>query len=195
MEQNDSTESLVRAAQNGERIAFKKLYNQFHQPVFQISYRLIGNRMRAEDVTQEVFINIYEKLEHFNFNSAFQTWCYRITVNKSYDLMRKLKRRNKYKNEFFDIYRQEELKSSDNPQPEEDVIRKELSDLIDEKLQELQGDLKTAFILREYEELSYADIAEIMNCSEGTVASRLARARSQLGEYLIKIGIDHSYFT
>lgn len=193
---NDSIESLVRLASDGDSTAFKVLYEQFHQPVFRTAFRLLEDRMRAEDVTQEVFVSIHQKLEAFDFNSVFKTWCYRITVNACYDVMRKQKRRSRYKKELADPDSLEsELKSSKDSRPEEILNRKELSILINDKLQKLHKDLKTTFILREFEQLSYADIAMVMECSEGTVASRLARARKQLAEYLNKIGIDRFYFT
>lgn len=196
MEENDSVESLVRSAQNGDRPAFETLYELYHQSVFRTAHRLLGNRMRAEDMTQEVFVSIHQKLKSFDFNSAFKTWCYRITVNACYDIMRKHKRRSKYNKGLVEPDSFEsKLESSKNTIPDKIMNRKELSMLIDEKLQELNEDLKTTFVLREFEHLSYADIAAIMECSEGTVASRLARARNKLADYLKKLGIDQSYFS
>lgn len=196
MEQNDSVDSLVHSAQNGDRSAFKVLYERYHQSVYRTTYRLLGDRMRAEDVTQEVFVSIFQKLNSFNFESAFKTWCYRITVNACYDLMRKQERRSKYNKGSLDPDAYEpELESSKQSRPEQKLNRKELSEIIDEKLQSMHEDLKTAFILREFEHLSYADIAEVMECSEGTVASRLARARNQLAEHLTKLGIDSTYLS
>lgn len=195
MEQNDSIESLVRLAHNGDRAAFKIIYKRYHESVYRTAYRLLCDRMRAEDVTQEVFVSIHQKLESFNFDSTFQTWCYRITVNACYDILRKQKRRGKFNSGRVNPESYEsELESSKSSRPEQMLCRKELSELIDDKLQSMHEDLKTAFVLREFEHLSYADIADIMECSKGTVASRLARARSQLAEYLIKLGIDSTYF-
>jgi len=196
MEDNDSVESLIRSAQDGDRSAFKVLYEKYQQPVFNTAYRLLGDRMRAEDVTQEVFVSIYQKLGSFNFDSAFKTWCYRITVNACYDIMRKQERRSKYNKGLMEPESYEsDLESQKRMQPRDILNRKELSTLIDQKLFSMHEDLQTAFVLREFEQLSYAHIAEIMECSEGTVASRLARARSQLAEYLTKLGIDSSYLS
>jgi len=195
MELHDSIESLIRSAQNGDRTAFKALYDKYHHPVFRTAYRLLGNRMRAEDVTQEVFVAIYKKLDSFDFDAAFKTWCYRITINACYDIMRKQQRRGKYNKGPVDPSSFEsKLESLKRTRPEEMLNRKELARLIDEKLQDMHKDMRTTFVLREIEQLSYSDIAQVMDCSEGTVASRLARARSQLATYLTKLGIDHTYF-
>lgn len=195
MEQTDSIESLVRSVRNGDRTAFRVLYEKYHQSVFRTAYRLLGHRIRAEDVTQEVFVNIFQKLDRFDFNATFQTWCYRITVNACYDSMRKHQRRDRYnKGPVEPTSYKSKLKASAATSPEALLNRKELSNLIDEKLQALHKDLQTTFVLREFEQLSYREIAEVMDCSEGTVASRLARARSQLGNHLSKLGIDSSYF-
>lgn len=193
MEYDDSVESLVRSARNGDHTAFKILYERFHQSVFRTAYRLLGDRMLAEDVTQEVFISIHQQLKSFEFQSKFHTWCYRITVNTCYGIMRRQKRRGKYNQGMINPNSFESKKeASKATSPEEILNRKELFKLVNEKLQSLQEDLKTAFVLREFEQLNYRQIADIMNCSEGTVASRLARARSQLADYLNRFGIDSS---
>ncbi len=195
MEQNNSTESLVRSARSGDGAAFKTLYERYYQLVFRTAYRLLGERMSAEDMTQEVFIKIHRKLHSFDFNASFQTWCYRITVNTCYDIMRKQKRRGQFnKGSVEPDFYESKLQSSKGSEPEENLNRTVLSEIIEDKLQAMHEDLKTAFVLREFEQLSYSDIANVMECSEGTVASRLARARSQLANYLTRIGIDHSYF-
>lgn len=194
MKEDDSVASLVRLAAKGDRTAFKALYEQYHESVYRTAYRLLGDRMRAEDVTQEVFVNIHQKLDSFNFNSTFQTWCYRITVNACYDIMRKQKRRSKHNRGPVEAESYESrVESSRRSRPGEILKRKEVSNLIDQKLQSLNEDLKAAFVLREFEGLSYADVAKILECSEGTVASRLARARSQLADFLTKVGIDNTY--
>lgn len=195
MKCDDSVESLVRSARNGDRTAFKALYERYHQSVFHTAYRLRGDRMRAEDITQKVFVSIYKNLKSFESKSNFHTWCYRITVNACYDSMRKQERRSKYNKGRVgpDSY-ESEMKSLKHAKPEEILNRKELSELVNEKLESLHKDLKTTFVLREFEQLSYMEIADVMNCSENTVASRLARARGQLAEYLNKLGIDRSYF-
>jgi RNA polymerase sigma-70 factor (ECF subfamily) len=190
----DSVETLVRSAREGDRKAFKTLYNQYKQSVYRAAYRLLGDRMRAEDITQEVFVNIHHKLNTFEFESTFSTWCYRITVNACYDVMRKHKRREKYNDGLIEPGTYEaQIKSPRHTQPEEILNRKELHGLINEKLQSIHEDLKTTFVLREFEKLSYREIADVMSCSEGTVASRLARARDHLADYLSKFGIDGSY--
>lgn len=194
MNQDKWEESLIRRSLKGHHSAFKELYEKYAQPVFQTVYRLLGERTSAEDITQEVFITIYENLENFEYKSAFGTWCYRITVNKCIDVMRKKNRRQKYKKgtinpDKFDLL----LKAEDSEQPDQKLKQKEISRIIHHYLQDMQEELKITFVLREFEQLAYKDIAEVMDCSQGTVASRLARARSNLAEHLEKQGIDNTY--
>ena len=89
-------EPLLRAVRKGDPRAFQQLYEQHAPVVFRVAFRLLGNRLDAEDVTQEVFVTLYRRLGTFDFRSSFQTWCYRITVNACYDKMRKQKRRAAY---------------------------------------------------------------------------------------------------
>ncbi len=96
--------TLVRAAQQGNRTAFRQLYERYKQRVFRTANRLLCDRGWAEDVTQEVFITVYQRLSTFDFRSSFQTWCYRVTVNVCYDAMRKQKRRARYQAEDVDLH-------------------------------------------------------------------------------------------
>lgn len=194
MEKNETEETLIQNARRGDQSAFKKLYDEHAGAVFQTAYRLTGSRTSAEDITQEVFIAVYNHLDDFNFNSAFSTWCYRITVNQCLDLIRKQKRRGKYKKgtinpEKFDQH----LGSEKDNFPDKKLNRKQLLEIIHQQLQKLNKDLKVTFVLREFEQLPYKKIAEILDCSQGTVASRLARARSAIANNLQKMGIDRTY--
>lgn len=191
MEEKEYIDSLVRDVQNGSRETFKKLFEQLHPLVFRTVYRLDGNRTSAEDITQETFVKIFKSIDDFDFKSDFSTWCYRIAVNTCYDHMRKQKRKNRYKRQMDTPEALVQREAS--PGPEKQLNQKEVNRLIEEKLHSLPGDLKTTFVLKTYERLSYRQIADIMQCKEGTVASRLSRARRRIADYLKQHGMDSQY--
>ncbi len=188
-------EPLLLSARKGDPRAFQQLYEQHAPVVFRVAFRLLGNRLDAEDVTQEVFVTLYRRLGTFDFRSSFQTWCYRITVNICYDKMRKQQRRAAYQAGYVedDNGVPETVQSGRQPAPVRQVLLQDLQRFVEQALARLHPDLRTALVLKEIEELSYQEIAAIMTCSQGTVASRLARARQQVAHYLRLAGIDATY--
>lgn len=189
----EATKALVRATQRGDRQAFRALYEQYRQRVFRTAYRLLGRREQAEDVTQEVFVTLFHRLDSFDHRSAFTTWLYRITVNACYDVMRKQERRAKYRADDVDLHTVENLPLG-SARADEDARQREVQHYVERALGRLGQELRTTFVLREMEGLPYEEIARVLDVSQGTVASRLARARQQLAEVLRGIGIDESYF-
>ena len=188
-------EPLLRAARKGDPRAFQQLYEQHAPVVFRVAFRLLGNRLDAEDVTQEVFVTLYRRLGTFDFRSSFQTWCYRITVNTCYDKMRKQQRRAAYQAGYVEDENgvPAKVQADHRPEPVQRVLIQDLQRFVEQALARLHPDLRTALVLKEIEELSYQEIARIMACSQGTVASRLARARHQVAQYLRLAGIDATY--
>lgn len=188
-------EPLLLSARKGDPRAFQQLYEQNAPMVFRVAFRLLGNRLDAEDVTQEVFVTLYRRLGTFDFRSSFQTWCYRITVNACYDKMRKQQRRAAYQAGYVedDDGVPETVQAGRRPEPVQKVLLQDLQRFVEQALARLHPDLRTALVLKEIEELSYQEIATIMACSQGTVASRLARARQQVAQYLRRAGIDATY--
>lgn len=187
----DTAESLVRSAQAGDRAAFRELFEIFHARVYRTAFRIIGERHRAEDIVQEVFITVFQRLPEFDFRSTFATWLYRVTVNACYADLRKRSRREKY----YD--RGRTTADLDPPERGEDgetsIRRKEVSRQVEAALRRLSPDLRATFVLRQMEGLSYDEISQVLDVSAGTVASRLARARAQLAEALRSMGIDQTY--
>ena len=188
-------EPLLLAARKGDPHAFQQLYEQQAPVVFRVAFRLLGNRLDAEDVTQEVFVTLHRRFGTFDFRSSFQTWCYRITVNICYDKMRKQQRRAVYQAGYVedDNGVPETVQASRQSEPVRQVLLQDLQRFVEQALARLHPDLRTALVLKEIEELSYQEIATIMACSQGTVASRLARARQQVAHYLRRAGIDATY--
>lgn len=191
----DTIESLVRSAQQGDRRAFRALYERFHQRVYRTAVRLLGDRVRSEDVVQDVFVKLFENLADFDFRSSFSTWLYRITVNTCYALMRKRERRE----------RREQYQARDRmvddlapvahgADAEAALSWNQVQYFVEEAIERLSPDLRATFVLRQMEGLSYREIGDVLDVSQGTVASRLARARRQLAETLRDAGIDESFF-
>ena len=191
----EAVDTLVWAAQQGNRTAFRQLYERYKQRVFRTANRLLCDRGWAEDVTQEVFITVYQRLSTFDFRSSFQTWCYRVTVNVCYDAMRKQKRRARYHAEDVDLHDSDtNLLASVSTQPDQAARRYEVQHGVEQALQRLSPKLRATFVLRDVEGLSYVEIARVMGCLPGTVSSRITRARQQLAGFLQDAGIDETYF-
>lgn len=189
---DDATESLIRSAQEGDRRAFRRLYERFHERVFRTAYRLLGEGLRAEDVVQEVFVTIFRRLGDFDFRSSFSTYLYRVTVNACYAVLRKQERRGKYRDQDRTIDELAPVFIGDDADAA--IGRREMNYYVEQAMSRLSPDLRATFVLREMEGLAYGEIARVLDVSTGTVASRLARAREQLADMLRDIGIDESYF-
>ena len=191
----DAMDALVQAAQQDNRAAFRQLYERYKQRVFRTANRLLNDQGWAEDVTQEVFMTVYQQLSTFDFRSSFKTWCYRITVNACYDAMRKQKRRARYQAEDVDLHNSDtNLKAPAFTQPDQAAHRSEVQHGVEHAMQSLSPKLRATFVLREVEGLSYDEIASVMGCLPGTVSSRITRARQQLAAVLRDAGIDETYF-
>jgi len=152
----DSTASLVRAAQQGDRRAFRALYEGHKKRVFRTALRLPGSRPEAEDLTQEVFVKVYRKLDTFDFQPSFRTWIYRTTVNACYDRMRKNKRRSGCEGEMPDRDPAASLlRAPQSNSPSEKTQQREVRRQVEAALQRLRPKQRTTFVLREIEGLSY----------------------------------------
>ena len=167
---------LVSACQGGSREAQQKLYARCHQRVYRLLVRIVGQR-EAADVLQQVFLHVFRKLKLFDGRSRFETWLYRVTLNEAFQDLRKRRR-----------WRCTPL-VSDLMDPEPSQERHlDYKDLLEQALARLDPDLRSLFLLREVEKQSYAEIAEAMQVPEGTVASRLNRARQLLKQHLLELG-------
>ncbi len=178
---------LVRKTRRGDRAAFQELVEKYQQRIYAVAYGLLGNREDALDAVQEAFIMTYKPLDKFKEKSGFYTWLYRIATNAAIDLGRKRGRREEV--EFREEIEGDEEKGSypvgpASENPAEDLMQKELGEMIEDAIEQLPPDQKTAIMLREIEGLSYREIAKIMRCSQGTVMSRLHYGRKKLQELL-----------
>jgi len=165
----------VRAAAGGLRESFALLYMRYYSRTFRLAYGMTANRETSEDLTQEIFIRAFQKLSQFNFQSSFTTWFYRLALNHCLNYRQRKISRDV---QIFDSELQSEL--SLPGAMEGDIFREQLQGHIHKALLTLKPRLRLILILKDIEGLSYAEVAERLEISQGTVASRLNRARKLL---------------
>lgn len=171
-----SDEQLVDGFLNGDREAFACLYRRYYGRTYRLAYAMTGTRDEAEDLTQEVFMRAYGRLAQFERKSRFTTWFYRVAVNVC------LRRRSRTR--FVDVPI-EEAADVASPDPiESGIFADQVHAEVRRALLSLKPTPRMIVVLKDIEGLSYAEIAERMDCSEGTIASRLNRARRLLGRKL-----------
>jgi RNA polymerase sigma-70 factor, ECF subfamily len=180
-----SNEALIRRAQRGDETAFRTLVLRHDRKVLGLACRMLGNNQDAEDVYQEVFLNVYTHIGQFKFQSAFETWLYRITVNTAINYRKK---RNKHMVNTLMTDEIEEkagwVPEDDSPLPDQLTISREIREMIDEALEKFTPIQRTVFTLRYYQDFKISDIAEIMDCAEGTIKNTLFRTTNKMRHIL-----------
>jgi len=171
-------QELIQKAKKGDEDCFETLILSCKTKAYNIAFRYMGNEEDALDVLQESFIKIYRHLDKFNEHSRFDTWVYRIVVNTSNDLLRKNKK-NQHEEILVEV-------ADHEPGLEEMYIQNEESCYILHCLNQLPDDQKEMLILRDINGFAYDEIAEMLNCSMGTVKSRISRARQKLKEIYLQ---------
>lgn len=170
-------EELVRLIRAGDERAFAELYGRYHLGILRLAYAMTGSPEAAEDVAQEVFLRVYEKLHRFHGHARFSTWLYRLAINCCLNHCRQERRGERCA--------QEQKARCEEPEPiEAKVLGGQIRDQVHRAILSLPPKLRVTVILKEIEGLNYAEIARRMGCSEGTVASRLNRARKLLARKL-----------
>ncbi|MEX1021269.1 MAG: sigma-70 family RNA polymerase sigma factor [Litorilinea sp.] len=174
---NDEAE-WVEAARQGDQRAFGNLVRAYERPVYNLTYRMLGNPQEAEDAAQETFLRAYANLEKYNPSHKFSTWVFAIANNHCIDRLRKRRA------VFVSIDDNPVLENlqSDAPLPEPAALRTEQSGEIQELISRLEPDYRTPLVLRYWEEYSYEEIAQTMQLTVAAVKSRLFRARQQLAQ-------------
>jgi RNA polymerase sigma-70 factor (ECF subfamily) len=178
---------LVERCQRGHLDAFEILVKRYHQRVYGLAYSMLRNEQDASDLSQETFVKAWQAIRGFKKNASFYTWLYRITTNLCIDFVRKRDRRPTVP--FEETVDPEadanvEVPPSNQPSPTDEMQRKELRQQIDAALLELSPEHRAVIQLREFQGLEYAEIAEAVGCSLGTVMSRLHYARKHLQKLL-----------
>lgn len=178
----DSDKQLVARVQKGDRHAFDLLVLKYQYKVHAIVGRYINDFDEVNDVVQEAFVKAYRALANFRGDSQFYTWLYRIAVNTAKNHLVARNRRPPASDvdmEEAEFYAGSDL-LKDVDSPENLFFRDELEEVVDDAIQSLPEDLRAALTLREFEGLSYEDIAAVMDCPVGTVRSRIFRAREAI---------------
>lgn len=187
----DSDYSIVKQVQAGDVAAFDHLIRKYRERVFGVVYNLTSNREDASDLTQEAFIKAFQSIQRFQGHCSFFTWLYKIAVNSTLSHLRKNRLRT-----FFSLEKLHEdgtnaqilEQLTDKRGADRDTYLRELQQKLNEALQKLSIPHRTVITLFEIDGLSHSEIAEVMNCSEGTVRSRLHYAKQflqgELGKYL-----------
>ena len=180
---------LVLRVQKGDKRAFDLLVLKYQYKLQAIIGRFICDADEVADVTQEAFIKAYKALPKFRGESQFYTWLYRIAINTAKNHLVSKSRRPA--NTDIDIEDAEQFANNDKlideASPESSLMTDELSAIIKNSLRALPEDLRTALTLREFEGMSYEDIAAVMDCPVGTVRSRIFRAREFLDERILAV--------
>ena len=178
----DTDQQLVDRVLNGNKNAFNLLVLRYQHRVSALVGRFVHDSHEAEDVCQEAFIKAYRALPLFRGDSAFDTWLYRIAVNTAKNHLVSRNRRPPASDVEVEDAEQSEvgsiLREIENPESKLATVKLKLA--IEQAIEELPEDLRTAFTLREFSGLSYEDITEVMDCPVGTVRSRIFRARESI---------------
>ena len=172
---------VIEACQQGDRDAFQCLFEAYKDKVFSIAvYSSGGDRTLAEDVTQQIFLKLFTAIRQFRGDSEFTTWLYRLVVNACLDERRRSRRLLPWDTGTTVAMN----KVSDKKPQERQYARLEVAEAVRVAIEELKPKFRLPILLKYIEGLSYEEIAEVMGCSKGTVASRLNRGHSQLAKRL-----------
>lgn len=185
MEQQLDDLKLIEAFRKGDEKAFEEIVRRYQRQVANIIYLTLGNREEVDDLSQEVFVRVFRSLDRFEFDSSLYSWIYRIAVNLCIDEIRKKKIRKLIPLDFLTEKKLENEKRHKETTTGSDVLlRKEKKEVILDALSQLSPIHRTVILLREYQDLSYGEIAKTLRISPQAVKSRIFRARDELRELL-----------
>jgi len=174
--------TLLERHRHGHAEAFGELYRHFEMMVYNLALRTCGNAADAEDITQETFVRAYRHLQKFKGKSSLKTWIFRIALNCSSTRLRRRGRR--LARQVDDGEAQLERVSDERRSPEDLLLAADLSAVVRAGLDRLPVRYRQAVLLRDFEDLTYSQIAVVLGVRIGTVRSRIARGREQLRQWL-----------
>lgn len=196
--ERDADQILVQCVQKGDKQAFELLVLKYQRKIIRLVSFFVKDQAEVEDIVQEIFIKAYKALASFRGESAFYTWLYRIGVNSAKNHIISQKRRmitssdiDAREKELFHV----PVLPNEPVTPDTVLASKQLAELVNEAMDTLPDELRTAISLREIDGLSYEEIAEMMDCPLGTVRSRIFRAREIIANRirpLMEIALDKS---
>lgn len=172
-------QALVQECRKGNRQAFARLVDRYQKPIFNAARRLVNDDDDAQDITQNVFLKVFDNLERYDPRHKFYSWLFRIAVNESLDLLQRRGRQQAI----------DEEPVSPDRNPEDSTRGAELSAMVQDVLMDMKTDHRTIIVLRHFQHFSYRDMAELLDIPEKTVKSRLYTARQVLRDRLMEQGI------
>lgn len=183
---NLDEKELISALTKGNEEAFRELVDTYKDRVFNTSLGLLRNAEDAEDISQDVFIEVFRSIEKFRGESSLSTWIYRITVTKSLDAIRRKKRKKRfaYVTSIFGAKDEAANEPAEFRHPGIDAENRELSGILFAAIEKLPQNQKIAFTLSKLEDLNYKEISEVMNVTVPAVESLLHRAKTNLKSLL-----------
>jgi RNA polymerase sigma-70 factor (ECF subfamily) len=177
MERSDaSLDEWVQQAAAGNVGAFAQLVQAFRPQVLRVAYGVVGSPSEAEDVAQDVFVKVWQRLGSYEIEGAFSSWLYRITVNTAIDTLRRRREEAPLGEDHL----------ADDPLPEQAMLRQSEREVVRQAVAALPVNARAALVLREYEQLTYQEIAAVLDIPVGTVMSRLNYARQTLKKRLLR---------
>jgi RNA polymerase sigma-70 factor (ECF subfamily) len=182
----DLDQDLVRRVQQGDKSAFDLLVIKYQHKIVHLVNRYVKDPSEAQDVAQDTFIKAYKALGEFRGESAFYTWLYRIAINTAKNYL--LSRSRRHSDYEVDMQDAEQIENApqlkDIETPENQLMNDQIIQVIKSAIEKLPEEMRIAIMLREFEGMSYEEIAEAMDCPIGTVRSRIFRAREAIDEKL-----------
>lgn len=175
-------QELIERSKQGDLDSFNCLVESYQGLAYNLALRMLGDSQAAEDAAQDAFISAWKHINSFK-GGNFRAWLLRITANACRDQLRKLKHHQSTSLEALPI---EPEGSSPGESPEDYALRREMGEQIQKGLAGLSSEQRLAVVLSDIQGLSYEEIAQVMNCSLGTVKSRVSRGRAQLRDYLLE---------
>jgi len=164
---------LIEEFKQGDKSAFRQLVEKYQDSVINVSYQFLRNKEEAEEVAQDVFLKVYLSSGSYQPKSKFSTWLFRIVVNSCLNKLRDKKK-------FSSLQLEENFPAPANDQPDKSYEQEELKRMVRSAIDSLPENQRTVILLNQYEELSYQDMARILDCSVSAIESRLFRAKESL---------------
>jgi len=185
---------LVARARDGDERAFRTLFERYHRRAYSLAYGMVHSSDDALDIAQEAFIKAHRYLDKFEGTSSFYTWFYRIVMNLAIDHIRK-KKRARHVDFNDEIGRGDDstvgedslMPSILGQNPGKSLARKQMREQVAVALEELSHNHRAVLVMREFEGLSYQEMADVMGCSKGTIMSRLFHARKNMQKRLLEL--------
>ena len=178
MSRDDDWESITRF-KDGNLAAFSELVERYERVVFNCAFRIVGDMEDAADVAQSVFLKLYQHVESVDSSRPFFSWLYRVAVNEAFD--------HKRKKRPHDVFDEEVVETTDSS-PDLQLVQRDREVVLMRSMDHLSEEQRSVIVLRHFVELSYRDIAGVLDIPESQVKSRLYAARQRLKDILLKTG-------